>query len=71
LQEILENFSLKQKERGNMIQLNFLDSIKRMTENKSSRVLDTEYMKGRPTLHNTVYGEGYRIRRNEYPSLDE
>jgi len=39
------------KEYKERINLNFLDSLKRMTENKSSRVLDTEYMKGRPTLH--------------------
>ena len=36
------------KERLN---LNFVDELKRMTENKSSRILETEYMKGRPTLH--------------------
>ena len=30
---------------------NYIDSLKRMTENKGSRVLETEYMKGRPTLH--------------------
>jgi len=40
--------SKEYKERMN---LNFLDSLKRMTENKSSRILDTEYMRGRPTLH--------------------
>jgi len=40
--------SKEYKERMNF---NYVDSLKRMTENKSSRVLDTEYMKGRPTLH--------------------
>ncbi|HBP65614.1 MAG TPA: RNA polymerase subunit sigma-70 [Desulfosporosinus sp.] len=34
-----------------MLNHNYIDALKRMTENKSSRVLDTEYMKGRPTLH--------------------
>jgi len=39
------------KEYKERLNLNFVDSLKRMTENKSSRILDTEYMKGRPTLH--------------------
>jgi len=39
------------KEYKERLNLNFVDSLKRMMENKSSRILDTEYMKGRPTLH--------------------
>jgi len=40
--------SKEYKERMN---LDFVDSLKRMTENRSSRIIDTEYLKGRPSLH--------------------
>jgi hypothetical protein len=39
------------KEYKERLNFNYIDSLKRMTENKSSQVLDTEYMKGRPTFH--------------------
>jgi len=40
--------SQEYRERGNF---NFPDSLKAMAENKSSRILGTEYLQGRPVLH--------------------
>ena len=39
------------KEYKEQLKFKYMDSLKRMTENTSSRILDTEYMNGRPTLH--------------------